>query len=476
MSNQTLPSPASASKRRATSSTAAASASGKSSAKQTPSNNGNGAKNQTARSKTPATKANGSAAKYRVRQTARVEGLRDGKPLIFGWGRHLTRVQKARYQRVALVSFAGAVILAILGVLVYGVLNETIFIPNSAVVTVNGVKITQETYRKNLAVEAQQLWNTLQSEVQQDTALQPKVATGDATAANQQAVLESQIQSNEGKYSESTVTGTAITDLMNDQLIIAGAKQLEAEKHLPASTFDPTSKEINDALAAFKKAFPKNETYASFLKANSMTDSDVRATLAMQLRATKMQTYLAAQYVSPTRQVHIREIQTDTAANAAAARKALVDGKLTDDTWKTVANKDSVDPNAKSTGGDLGFVAPGSGDAAIELWAYASDRKVDDLSPVITDASGTFDVVQVLAINPSLAVDSATLQSIKDNALPHWLSMQTSQLGKKVGTPNTTMLTLARNLPKAPDLNGALPTFTAPAGSLPSGAASGLGG
>ena len=36
------------------------------------------------------------------RQTARLEGRRDGKPLIFGWGAHLTRAQKARYQRGAI--------------------------------------------------------------------------------------------------------------------------------------------------------------------------------------------------------------------------------------------------------------------------------------------------------------------------------------------------------------------------------------
>lgn len=423
--------------------------------------------------KAPA-RANGGP-KYRVRQTGRVEGLRDGKPLIFGWGRHLTRAQKLRYQRLGLLGFAALVILAVVGTMVYGVLNETVFIPNSAVVKVNGVAITQEMYRKNLAVEAQVIWNSLQDEITQDAALGPKIQAGDKNAITQDAILQSQVQSNEGKYSQSVLTQTAINDMMDDQLIQNGAKEFERTKHLPATTFDPTQAELDKALADFKQAFPKGETYDNFLSANHMANSDVVAALAIQIRRDKMSKYLATTLVSPVRQAHIRKIEVDTAAKAATVRAALVKGNLSDDTWKTVAKAYSLDPNTKDTGGDVGFVPPGTGDAAIEVWAYAPDRKVGDLSPVIADASGTFDIVQIVAINPSLPVDANTLKSAQDNALPHWISLQHSILGSKVGTPDVNMLTLARNLPKAPNLNAALPTFTPPPNTgFPQG--SGLGG
>lgn len=418
--------------------------------------------------------ARSAAPKYRVRHVGRVEGLRDGKPLIFGWGRHLTRAQKVRYQRVGLVGFAGLVILAVLGTIVYGVLNETVFIPNSAVVTVNGVSISQEMYRKNLAVEAQMVWNTLQQEISADNAIQAGVLKGDPTAVNEDAILKSQIQSNEGKYAQSVITQAAINDLMYDQMVQYGAQQFEQTRHLPWATFGASSHDIDIELAAFKKAFPSNETYASFLSANHMSDNDVREALAIQVRRTKMTNYLAGTYVSPTRQVHYRKIETDTSAKAAAARAALLKGGLTDATWTTIAKTDSLDPNSKDSGGDQGFVPPGTGDAALEVWAYAPSRTVGELSPVLTDSSGTFDVVQIVAINPSLAVASDTLKAARDNALSHWLSMQQSILGSKVGTPNSTMLTLSRNMPKAPDLNGALPTFTAQSGS--SGIPSSFGG
>lgn len=38
------------------------------------------------------------ARKY-TKQTAHVEARRDGKPLIFGWGGHLSRTEKTRLQR-----------------------------------------------------------------------------------------------------------------------------------------------------------------------------------------------------------------------------------------------------------------------------------------------------------------------------------------------------------------------------------------
>jgi parvulin-like peptidyl-prolyl isomerase len=427
--------------------------------------------------KTPA-RPTTSASKYRVRQTGRVEGLRDGKPLIFGWGRHLTRAQKLRYQKLGLIGFAGLAILAVLATVGYGILNETVLIPNSTVVKVNGVSISQTTYRKNLAVEAQILWNTMQDEIRQDAAIQPLVQKGDSSATTQDAILQSQIQSNEGKYTQSVITQTAINDLIDDQIIQQGAKQFERAKHLPAATFDATPHDVDLALAAFKKAFPKTETYASFLSANRMTESDVRAALAIQVRRTKMSNYLSGALVSPTRQVQFRKIETDTAAKAAAARAALVKGGTTVATWTTVAKADSLDPNSKDNGGDAGFVAPGTGDPGLEVWIYDASRKVGDLSPVLADASGTFDVVQIEAIDPSRAVDANTLKSAQENALPHWLSMQQTILGSKVGTPDATMLTLTRNMPVKPDLNGALPTFTPPpgAGGAPGGGIPGIGG
>ena len=66
------------------------------------------------------------------RQTAHLEGRRDGKPLIFGWGKHLTRAEKTRIQTIAAYSFGGLVLVALIGVFIFAIVQQNVLIPNSA--------------------------------------------------------------------------------------------------------------------------------------------------------------------------------------------------------------------------------------------------------------------------------------------------------------------------------------------------------
>jgi hypothetical protein len=389
------------------------------------------------------------------RQTARVEGRRDGKPLIFGWGTHLTRAQKSRIQHLTAFGFLGLVIVAILFTLVFGVLQQNIFIPNQTIVKVNGVSITQDFYRKVLAYDAQDLWNSMQAEIKQHNDLQTAIQQGDQTASQQDQILISQIQSEEGNYAQTTITTATIQQIVEDQLIQQGAKTFEAADHVPASTFEPSKKAIDDKLAAFKKAFPANESYSTFLSRDSLQESDVRAAIAIQLRRSMMQTYLAKKVVSPVQQAHLRHIETGKKEDA---DKAYAEILKTGD-WKGLAKSTSLDTDSKDNGGDMGWVAPWTGDAAIENWAFAPGRKVNDISPVFADASGTFQIVQLLGYE-TRPVDATLLSASQSNALSHWLSGQKLLPGAKISTPDSDMLSATRNLPKDPDLNATLPNFS----------------
>jgi len=417
-----------------------------------------------------ATRVSGIVNRSRAKQTARVSGLRDGKPLFLGWGRNFTRAQKSQYQHLAMWSFIGVIVLAVVATLGFGVFNELVLVPNQTVVSVNGTNISQDTYRKELAFQAQTVWNRLQTEIAQKNSLDLAVQKGDLSANTQDSIATTLLQTDEANYAQATITQASARMLVENQLIIDGAKAFEQQDHVPASTFEPSQKQIDAALATFKKAFPNGETYAQFTSANGLSDSDVRNAIAIQIRRDNMQAYLAKRLVSPTKQIHLRRIETDTAANAAKVRSELLAGKLSAATWTDLAAKNSLDTNTKATGGDMGWVSQGTGDGGIEYWAFNSARKAGDLSPVITDTSGTFDVVQVLDINPSLAVDAATLKSAQGNALDHWLTMQRVIPGIKVGSANSTMLSAPRNLPKKPDLNAALPAITPTVGGgLPPG-------
>ncbi|MGH2515683.1 MAG: peptidylprolyl isomerase, partial [Ktedonobacterales bacterium] len=326
------------------------------------------------------------------RQTARIDGRRDGAPLIFGWGTQLTRMQKQRIQRLAVFSFFGFVVVAILFVFIFGWFQQNVLIPNQAIVTVNSVGVPQSAYQKQLAYDAQDLWNTLQSEIKQQTVYQAAAAKGDKNASAQNQILTSQIQANEANYQQTSITQAVITELVEDQLIQQHDSMLEQQNHVPAATLQPSSSAISAQLAAFKKAFPGNESYADFLSKNGITENDIRAAVAVRLRRDALQKYLAAQIVSPMKQVHLRRIQFNTLADAQRALTQIAKDPNNATLWSTLAKQDSLDATTKNTGGDMGWVVNYTGDQGIDNWAYAANRKVGDLTnPPLKDATGTYD-------------------------------------------------------------------------------------
>jgi PPIC-type PPIASE domain len=410
-----------------------------------------------ARSSSAARKAVPAARSRRQTALGGSEFRRDGTPLLFGWGAHLTRIEKQRVQTRATYGLFGLIIVAVVGVFVFGVIQQNILIPNEAIVTVNSTSITQDTYRKYLAYEAQVLWNRLQSEIKQEQQLATKGQAGDTNAQTQDQIMISQIQSDEADYQQSSITQNLPEQLVEDQLIQQGMAKFEAHG-VPASKFAVTSSAIQAQLTSFEKSFPSGQTYQGFKSKDHVSDDDVRAAIAVDLRRNVMQKYLASLIVSPTNQIHMRRIQLDTASKAAQVRAQLVKNP-SDANWTTLAKADSLDAATKTVGGDMGWVFQGGTDAAIENWAFGSGIKVSEISPVIKDSSGTFDVVQVLGIDPHRTVDASTLASAQGNALDHWLAGQKVAQGVKISSINSGMETASRNLPAQPNLNATLPNY-----------------
>src|SRR6185437_8821647 len=92
--------------------------------------------------------------KYR-KQTAHVEARRDGKPLIFGWGKHLSHTQKVRIQRRATWAMTGLIVLVLVGTIVGFWIDNNIIIPGLPITSVNGHQIPQSEYRLMVALQTQ---------------------------------------------------------------------------------------------------------------------------------------------------------------------------------------------------------------------------------------------------------------------------------------------------------------------------------
>jgi hypothetical protein len=149
-----------------------------------------------------------------------------------------------------------------------------------------------------------------------------------------------------------------------------------------------------------------------------------------------------------------------------------------------LAKAKSLDTATASSGGSWGWLARGqlaiqNSQAIVENWIFDPHRKINEMSPIITE-NGDYHIVQILGIDPSRPVDDATLKSLKNSALSDWLLMIRALPTTKITTVDQNMLLDTANMP--PNLPASAPAPSnggAPGGlpgGLPGGAPGGLPG
>ncbi|GHO44027.1 peptidylprolyl isomerase [Ktedonospora formicarum] len=434
-----------------------------------------------------------------TKQTAHVEARRDGKPLIFGWGGHLSRTEKTHLQRRSIWVLASLVALAIIGTIAYAWINLNILIPNHTITSVNGEAIHLGDYRKMAALQAQLHVNkigslTTQSDTlsKQSSDLQKTIdATNkqiddlnkqiaglkadesakradlekqlndaktkvqdtqkqkDALDAKNNDITANQIPNEQQLYTQSQVANDSADWLQQDVLI----RQWESKQNNAVrAQVEPSSSAIEQALKDFKNAIPKTDgdKYQKFLDKDRVSDQDIRAMLGVQVRRANMQKYLASLDKSPSYQVQARGLTLDTKDNAQKALDRLKKGE----DFAKVAKEMSKDTNTNTKGGDFGWMAPGQYaldytqkvGGAVDNWLFDPARKVNELSPIISDA-GSFHIVQVTGIEQSKEVDSKKLQDLQTSALELWIVKEKARLGSKITAVDLDTILDSSNIP-----------------------------
>ncbi|HZS76735.1 MAG TPA: peptidylprolyl isomerase [Ktedonobacteraceae bacterium] len=467
---------------------------------------------------TRSSKANKSK-RYR-RQTARIEARRDGKPLIFGWGKHLSHSEKVVIQRRATWGLTAFIAVLIVAVVVGFWINNNIIQPGLPITSVNGHQIPQSQYRKMVAFktlqEMEKLYgphglNQQVKDLQTQDAVQVKIiddqtkqiddlnkqikalpagssakrtqlnnelkaAQKKATdAQNKHQSLQSQITNltqttiplEQQIFAVPQISSDSVTWLQNDELI---REWLANQSSAIQARINPSNSQIDKAMKDLLANIPKTNSYNNLLSAMSVTNDDMRAMMAIKLRRDNMQTYLASQIVSPNYQVLARVIVTDTQQKANNILKQLKAGK----DFGTLAKAQSQDPTTSSKGGDLGWEAYGQyaqsqGAAVVENWMFDRSRTINQISPVLKE-NGSYHIVQILGIDPSRKVDASTLKTLKDNALQDWLTEQQA-------LPSTNITPVDQN--KELDPNNLPPTSilpSSPPSQNPNGGAPGAPG
>lgn len=440
-----------------------------------------------------------------TRQTAHVEARRDGQPLIFGWGGQFSHSEKIKIRRRAVWVSGILFLILIVGIVAAFWININIITPNKTITAVNGQNITQDEFRKLVAVKAQIEENkikganglTAQSDSvrNQSTAAQKTVTDlttkvdnlskqVNSAPANQKAGLQqqlddtrkqlasaqtnyntlnakyqdlsqNQIPNEQQLFTQSQVASESATWLQDDLLI---QNWLAKQSNAVQKQVEPSNSSVNAAVNTFKANLPKSKSYSQFLSDGRISNDDVYATMTIIQRRTNMQNYQASLITSPTYQVDARGITLATQKDAQNILNQLKGGA----DFSTLAKQKSVDSNTKTKGGDFGWLARGeytlknaeNVSAVVDNWLFDPSRKVNDLSPILKE-NGTFHVVQITAIDPNRQLDQTSLNALKGNAVQGWLWSQRALSSTNITSIDQNMLTDTNNMP--PNLPAAAP-------------------
>src|SRR6266496_4854391 len=293
------------------------------------------------------TRSNKSKRYYK--QTARVEARRDGKPLIFGWGKHLSHSEKVKIQRRVTWAIAGFIGLLLVGTIVGFWINLNIIIPGLPITSVNGHQIPQSQYRKMVAVKTQLEVNKIYGPhglTAQSKDLQTQDATQLKNLDKNTVPLEKQI------FTQAQVGNDSVTWLQDDELI---REWLTTQSTAIQNQVNPSTADVNKALNDLKANIPTSSSYNNFLRQMNISNDDVLAMLTVKARRDNMQNHLASKIGSPAYQVLSRTITTDTQAEANKILQELKNGG----DFAKIASKQSKDTTTASRGGSQGWLARG---------------------------------------------------------------------------------------------------------------------
>ena len=454
------------------------------------------------------------------RQTAHgVEARRDGKPLIFGWGKHLSHKEKVQLQRRAVWGFTALIGLAVVLVLVGTWVNNNIIVPGQAITTVNGHQIPQSEFRKMVALQtllknndlngrhgltAQRIADEKQDAAQLQTInndtktisdLQKKIKALPPGPSAQRTSLQNQLnaankdlaaaQSKHSTLSASINTLTQTTIPLEQQVFTQPQVESDSVQWLQEdelirewlanqsaaiqNKINPSSSQVNSAMRDLQNNTPTNTTYNDLLSKMGVSNNDVQSMMVIKLRRDNMQNYLASQIVSPAYQVLARSMTINTKANAQKLLKQLQADHGSD--FGAIAKKQSQDSTTASSGGQLGWLARGQyamseGTGTVDNWLFDPKRYEGEISPVLVE-NGTYRIVQILSIDPSRAIDSSTLSKLKSSALSNWMVELRALPSNVISQGDPNMMSDPNNLPPTSILPSGAPSTTG--GGLPGG-------
>ncbi|GAC1544053.1 MAG: peptidylprolyl isomerase [Vulcanimicrobiaceae bacterium] len=216
-----------------------------------------------------------------------------------------------------------------------------------------------------------------------------RASSGDVAAVNSEKISRAD-------YDAKLEAGPQGKAVFNQLVQSALIEQYAKDNHVDISDADVTKKEDE-----IKSKYPPGQ-FAQILKAQNLTEDDVRRILRQQLVVEKavsanvkvtdaeIQAYLAKNHATldTAEQVRARHILVADAGKAAEVESKLKGGAK----FEELAKQYSTDPSSKDKGGELGFFAKGQMVPAFQNAAFS--QKIGVVGPPIKSPFG-FHIIEV---------------------------------------------------------------------------------
>lgn len=386
--------------------------------------------------------------------------------------KHLARQQRERVQSRNIAIAAAAVIVIVVGLIGYGILNEKVLIPNRAVATVNGDKISLTDFQ----MQARYTRSNIISQYMQMYQFSEMFASD----PNYQEYFMQQLAQLEYQLEPLTVGQAVIEALVEDRLIRAEAKargisvsQEELDRALqeafgyyangtptPAPTFatQPTSTLSPTQLAllpptstptlaptevitqtatptavlptateapptatatpyteeAFKADY--DETLGQMNESIQVSEKDLRYIYENILLRTRLTDLLTADTPRTSEQVWARHILVSTEISATLVLDRLAAGE----DFAALAQELSLDTGSGAQGGDLGWFGKGMMLEAFENTAFS--LAIGEISAPIETSAG-WHIIQVLG-HEEKALTETEYNNLRQEKFQEWLDAQ----------------------------------------------------
>ncbi|GAP20582.1 peptidylprolyl isomerase [Leptolinea tardivitalis] len=395
--------------------------------------------------------------------------------------KHLARLEREKIQRKYLITGVTVALLLVVGLIIYGILDQTFFQKQKTVATVGNDKITQGEFQGRVRYARWQLiqqynrtmqmaemfgglssgngsyfqnsLNQIQSQLDNPTNLGESVLAAiiDERVVEQEAAkqgitvtdkeVEDAIQQAFGFYANGTPTPAATRAMAPTSTL--SAAQLAIITITPTATMSPTATEVPTETPAAVSPTPTVEStplptstpytidgfkkqYQDFLtgmKAVDFPESEFRDAFRISLLRKKLSEKITADVAAKEDQVWARHILVSDEQAAKDVLARLQKGE----NWASIAAEVSKDTSNKDTGGDLGWF--GKEKMVKEFSDAAFAMKIGEISQPVKSSFG-YHIIQVLG-HEERELTSAELADKQNTAFEEWLTKVQAEIGVK---------------------------------------------